>query len=208
TTGLLPVLDKYNLNDAKLVAQLNALLIHNHTTAEECFRVMPLARKFAAGHISYEAVENVVDQVLSTCPPELAQQFGSAIVEYAQERDKNGNVTIGQLRAEHQTLTPQVNELKATHGTLTTQVKGLRTEKGQVESQVSYLKLDEQKLLQHLNQERQTDATLQEYISDKSYLHNTLGVDIRDVPRARHFFQELKSLGFNAATAAELILNM
>ena len=68
--GLMPILTKYGLTEARNIAILGQSLIIHQTTPEECFVVIPFARKLAAGHIPIESMETVIDQVFAVCPPD------------------------------------------------------------------------------------------------------------------------------------------
>ena len=66
--GLMPILNKYGLVEARDNAILGQSLIVHGTTAEECFLAIPIARKLAAGLISIENMETVIDQVFTHLP--------------------------------------------------------------------------------------------------------------------------------------------
>jgi arsenate reductase-like glutaredoxin family protein len=206
--GLMPVLEKYGLTDAKQVAVLKQSLRANDTSADECFHVIPLARKFAAGHIDVDKIGTVVDQVFNNCPPELAQPLAASIIEFAEERAKNGNLTITDLRAEHQKMTTSVDGLKSLKGTLTTEVQGLQNQQTDLQGRVNALRTDEQVLQRRLADAHQTDALLKHYQSDRVYLHDVVGVDISNVPKARQFFEEMQRLGYSPATVVAYLLNI
>lgn len=206
-SGLLSVLEKYGLKEAKQVAMLNGILIANDTSAEECFRVMPLAQRLAAGHIDADKMGNVVDQVFASCPPELAAQFAATITEYAQERAKNGNLTLREVRSEYHAYTTSTEELKTKRSSLTTEVQGLETRQVHLVGRVNGLEADEQARLKRLAGAGQTDASLKQYEADRIYFHDVLHVDIADVSKSRQFFEEMGRLGYSSDRVLGFILN-
>lgn len=201
--GLAPVLDKYGLREAKQVAVLHQLLKANDTSPEECFHVMPVARRFSDGHIDIDQMGTVVDEVFSKCPPELAQPLAASLIEFAKERAQNRNLSIADLRSEHQKITKSVDRLKSQKGTLTTEVQGLQNQRTGLQGQVNKLGADLAAYLKRLADAQQTDTYLKE-AEDR----DVIGVDIANVTRARQFFVEMERLGYSTIKVVGYLLNI
>lgn len=203
--GLLPVLNKYGLDEAKDVAQLSALIVVNKTTAEEVFRCIPLARNLVSRKIKPDDVTTVVDQVFVSCPPELRPQLAEAIVDYAKEHAKTDNLTISDLRTEYHTLTTRVEKLEGQETLVRSRVQTLQVQEQGLTERIKSLTHREQEISSRVAKANQTDASLTAYSSDRIYLHDVIGIDISNIARTRHFFQEMERLGYNPAVLARYI---
>ena len=128
------------------------------------------------------------------------------MLEYANERQQNGNLTISKLRTEYSTLTASCRTLGETRRTLSADVTRLDSQRNQLQSGVDKLLAEHQGLSQRLLKERQTDQTLTQYVYDKAQL-KALGVDIDNVGRARQFFGEMALHNYNASYVAAQLMN-
>ena len=169
-------------------------------------RAIPIVRKLAAGLIPIESMETVIDQVFATCPPDRTPEFGAAMLEYANERQQNGNLTISQLRTEYSTLTANCRNLGERQGTLTVEVTRLESEKNQLHSEVDKLNAEDRNISDRLTGKRQTDQTLTQYLHDKARL-KAVGVDISNLGRARQFFDEITLLNYSPGYVAAQLMN-
>ena len=204
--GLMGVLEKYGLSEVKEVAQLNAILKHNHAFATECLLALPVCKKLKAWGLSSDQTLTVIDQVFTQCPPEFTAQFGAAMAEFARERAGNRNLTIDQLRTEYSTLTANCRNLGERQGTLTVEVTRLESEKNQLHSEVDKLNAEDRNISDRLTGKRQTDQTLTQYLHDKARL-NAVGVDISNLGRARQFFDEITLLNYSPGYVAAQLMN-
>ena len=205
--GLIPVLDKYGLTDVKNALMTQAVLDENKATAQEVIQGILLIRVLVPAGIKPEEMLIVIDQVFSKATPETAPAVGAAIVEYARERARNGNLTIDQLRTEYHNRAENCTRLSEKERTLSGTTTHLQSQVSSLNENVNMISLKRAALSQRLASAGQTDQSLRVYLWDKANLKQ-VGVDTADFRRAGQFFAELKLHGYDASFVVAQLLNV
>lgn len=194
--GLLPTLREGGQSEAYETALLGRELKKNDVTVSDCKSSIPIAKLCREhdleGNKAAEFVENAIQLATPGFP---RSEFAQSIVRYS-KLEKQTGLTLDQLEAAYQNRLQLLAKARNDYDEITKKKEGMEDQFRELSLQVGAKTSELVTLDNRLKQDRQTDASLAAYQSDKTLLAG-YGLDIADITKLSIVLDSIQHLNYN-----------